>query len=229
MKHKDFTYGELLHESFNLTKKHFWFLLGLFAINIVVSGVTDTIPVVGQIISLLLSIATLYSVLRIASGNKPSYRDMLSPIEDRQILWHYLLAMLAMFVLYGLGASFIYMKYAFSSMIGNSIIPALVAAAAAMGTVYFSVRLGFFGYFILEDRNAGPVEAFKKSWDMTDNHMWKLIGFLGIALLLNIIGVTLLMLGLLFTIPMTMIATALIYKRWTRAKSVSPEQTSLSS
>lgn len=214
MKHKDFTYGELLRESFNLTKKHFWFLLGLLAINIVVSGVTDTIPLVGQIVSLLLSVATLHILLIIANGNRPSYRDMLSPIENYQTLWHYFLAILAMFILYGLGASFVYMNYAFSIMIGNSVIPALMAVAAVAGIIYVSVRLGFFGYFILEDRNIGPVEAFKKSWDMTDNRMWKLAAFLGIAFLLNLIGVILLMIGLLFTVPMTMVATALIYKKW---------------
>jgi hypothetical protein len=47
--------------------------------------------------------------------------------------------------------------------------------------LYVGVRIGFFGPYLIIDRDFGPVEALQESWDLTTGHFW---GLLGVTLLL---------------------------------------------
>jgi uncharacterized membrane protein len=65
------------------------------------------------------------------------------------------------------------------------------------------VRIGFFGPYLILDRDFGPVEAMQESWDLTTGHFG---GLLGVALLLAAIlagGALLFGLGLLLLLPLT--------------------------
>jgi hypothetical protein len=90
---------------------------------------------------------------------------------------------------------------------------ALIAAAVATGLVgacvltYFGLRGFFFATQLIVDRNCGPVEAIQGSWALTRDHFW---GLLGVSLLLGIInlaGLLLCLVGLLFTLPLTALVT----------------------
>jgi multisubunit Na+/H+ antiporter MnhG subunit len=55
------------------------------------------------------------------------------------------------------------------------------------------------------------MESFERSTKLTDGQKWPLLGFFIVAAIANIIGAILLVVGLLITIPVTMIAFAHIY------------------
>lgn len=76
--------------------------------------------------------------------------------------------------------------------------------------IVFAVRLQFTGFLIIEHQ-LGPIEAIKRSWNLTKNNFFTLLGFGIIALLLNIFGFLLLIVGLLVTVPLTSLAQTYIY------------------
>jgi hypothetical protein len=69
--------------------------------------------------------------------------------------------------------------------------------------LYVGVRIGFFGPYLIIDRDFGPVEAIQESWDLTTGHFW---GLLGVTLLLSLMAFAayaLAVVPLLFVLPLT--------------------------
>lgn len=77
--------------------------------------------------------------------------------------------------------------------------------------IYLGLRLQFFSYLTVE-KNMGPVQALKGSWEMTKNLTLKLLLYGLIVTGINILGALCLLIGLFWTVPTTQVATAYIYK-----------------
>jgi len=96
----------------------------------------------------------------------------------------------------------------------HSLIYSLVAVTgiilAAIPAAYFSIKYEYFSYFLV-DHNLGPVEAFKKSAQATRGIKLKLL-VLPLALaLVNLLGFLAIGIGLLVSIPITILANAYVY------------------
>jgi uncharacterized membrane protein len=212
MTHNDFTYAELLRFGWDKTKEHFWFLLGIFALAIVLEAAVGRIPVVSTAVSFVVGIATIAIALRIAEGHAPQYRDLLKPFETYKITWHYFAASILLFLAFLVPGALVATLLVVLHSLPATIIGVVVLVCAIL---YFAVRVQFFKYFIVEMSHVGPVEAYRKSFAITKNRFWKLFGFLVVAILLNILGAIALIVGLLFTIPTTLLAYTHLYKKLT--------------
>ncbi len=82
------------------------------------------------------------------------------------------------------------------------IVPGLIAAYMFL----------YVGYLII-DRHLGPVEALKESKALTTGVKWDLFLFSLVVAVINIIGVLCLFIGLVVTIPMTLMASVFVYRR----------------
>lgn len=76
--------------------------------------------------------------------------------------------------------------------------------------IIFMIMLGMYAYFIV-DKNLGPIESLKASRALTKGVRWQLFCFGALIFLLNLAGLLCLVVGLLFTIPASSIATAYVY------------------
>jgi hypothetical protein len=99
-----------------------------------------------------------------------------------------------------LGASILMVLAVVAGMI-LLIIPGIIVA----------LGLSLTGYLVV-DRNLGPVEAIKESWRLTKGHKWSILRLAVLMTLVNILGFVLLFVGLLVTLPVTMIAFAHAYR-----------------
>lgn len=88
--------------------------------------------------------------------------------------------------------------------------------------IYLGVRLQFFSYAIIE-KGLGPIEAIKWSWRITKGNFRRCVVFSLYFILRNIIGVLCLGIGLIWTIPMTMIAQAKFYLQLTNEREEEKE------
>ena len=77
--------------------------------------------------------------------------------------------------------------------------------------IIWGIKFQFFTYFVVE-KNMGPVQALKASWEMTKGIKWQLFVYGLITIGINILGALALFIGLLWTIPTTLLATAYLYK-----------------
>jgi len=70
----------------------------------------------------------------------------------------------------------------------------------------------YVGYLII-DRQLGPIEALKESKVVTDGSKMNLFLFSLVIALINIVGVVCLLVGLLVTIPVTLMASVYVYRQ----------------
>ncbi|MEK7665817.1 MAG: hypothetical protein AAB337_02990 [Patescibacteria group bacterium] len=78
--------------------------------------------------------------------------------------------------------------------------------------IYLYVMGSMAGPLLLE-RKLGPIEAIKQSFRITKGHFWKLLWFSIVLTLINILGVLLLGVGLLLSMPVTLIALLSVYRK----------------
>lgn len=78
--------------------------------------------------------------------------------------------------------------------------------------IYVAVRLSQFQNAMV-DRNMGIQESLNYSFEITRGNFWQLVGFSVVVFLINLLGMIVLCVGLLFTIPMSYAAGWLVY-RW---------------
>ena len=105
----------------------------------------------------------------------------------------------------------LFFKYLF-----GSILFALITIAGTILLIFpgviWGIKFGLFPYFIV-DKGLGPIKALKASAKTTMGAKWDLLGFGFIIFIINLLGVLCLVIGIFATIPTTMVATALVYRR----------------
>ncbi len=77
--------------------------------------------------------------------------------------------------------------------------------------IFIAIRFQFFPYFIIEEKTSS-FTALKKSYDLSQNLTLELFLFGVAVVVLNIVGILLFGIGIVFTYPLTTMATAVIYK-----------------
>lgn len=78
--------------------------------------------------------------------------------------------------------------------------------------IIWAIKLQYYSFLIVE-KKMGPIEAFRLSWQITKGNKWQLF-LLGILLgLITLLGVLALVVGLLISIPTTMLAQAYVYRK----------------
>jgi len=77
--------------------------------------------------------------------------------------------------------------------------------------IYLAIRFGYYGYFIV-DEEVGPIEAFKKSSDLTEGVRMDLFLLFALLIGLNIVGALVLLVGLLVTVPLSQLICAYVFR-----------------
>jgi hypothetical protein len=71
----------------------------------------------------------------------------------------------------------------------------------------------FFAPYAVVAEGLGPIAALRKSSDLTRGARWPLLGFAMVLVLLNALGFTCLVIGLVLTVPVTLLSLAYVYRR----------------
>lgn len=78
--------------------------------------------------------------------------------------------------------------------------------------IIWGIKFQFYSYLIV-DKGMGPIEALKKSGQITSGAKWNLFFFSLLLGLVNAVGVLLLGVGLLWSIPTSWVAIAWVYRK----------------
>lgn len=198
---KKFSIGKEISYGWETAKAHLPFFVVIilitgivnFAPNILVQNMQKDVPVLSGLLSLVLwvvsmlvSLGLIKITLKIIDNKKTEIVDLFNGYPQ-----------LLNFVV----ASIIY-----------SIIVVVGLILLIVPGIIFSIKYHFYSYLIV-DRNMGPLEALKKSGDITKGSKWQLF-LLGLACgLVNLVGLLALGIGLLITVPLTMLAYAHVYRK----------------
>ncbi len=221
----DFSIRDSLRVGWEKTRAHSALLFGIVIIIALLSmahGILSAHPLasVSQAVAsgflllfeIIVSIGATIVVLRLGKNESVSFRMIIPPWSSA---WRYLLSSVLVVLILcaglvvpvGLGI----WAYTFSglSLTGKILIALCGALAVAIATylilVYSMVK------FISVDGKPKLFDILRRSVHITHGVRWKLLLFFIILLLLNIVGVIVFLVGLLVTLPVTMIASAQIY------------------
>jgi uncharacterized membrane protein len=78
--------------------------------------------------------------------------------------------------------------------------------------IYLAITFGFFGYNIV-DKEHGIMESIEQSAAITRAQKWDLFAFGVVLFFFNLAGAIALGIGLLITVPVSMIALAYVYRK----------------
>jgi len=81
--------------------------------------------------------------------------------------------------------------------------------------IIWMIRFQYFGYFLI-DKNKGPIESLKLSYQASKGSTLNILIFNIVLLVVNLIGVTFFVVGLLVSIPATMLANVYVYNKLQR-------------
>jgi uncharacterized membrane protein len=199
--------GDCIKFAWETFKKRPWILIGAFALTILISAIPGILTphpeiVQGQppppptpfaIVMSLVSIAVSFLVsLGLTSFSLRAHDNIetvtVGDLWNPAPIWRFLGAEL-------LAALIIIVGFIFF------LIPGVIA----------SLGLSFAPYLVV-DRGMRPVESLKESWHITKGNKWRLF-LLGLALLgLNLLGLIALVVGLLVTVPITMLSVVHAYR-----------------
>lgn len=88
--------------------------------------------------------------------------------------------------------------------------------------IFIMIRFQFYPYIILEENNITAFSALKKSYMLTEGLLLELF-LLGVSIFaLNIAGILLFGIGILFSYPLTAMATAVVYKSFSKEEGPIP-------
>src|SRR5262249_10203656 len=77
--------------------------------------------------------------------------------------------------------------------------------------IVLAIMFMFVGYLVI-DRKMGPVEALRASKRITTGHKWDLLLLMFAVIGINILGILCLLVGLLVTIPITLLSMVHAYR-----------------
>ena len=201
MDKKNFSIDEALKFGWNTMKKNFWFFFGI----LIVAWIVSTVPsLIGNLlrdksfflylllmlitwaIQTVINIGLIRISLKFCDGEKPEFNDL---FRFQGFFWRYL---------------------------GGSLMVALIAVVGMflfiIPGIIWAIMFQFFGFLII-DKNLSIMAAVRKSGNLTKTVRWKLLGFGLLLMLINYLGLLVLIVGILASIPTTMLAHAWVYRK----------------
>ncbi|UCD06438.1 MAG: hypothetical protein JSV98_04200 [candidate division WOR-3 bacterium] len=201
MDKRDFSAEEALQYGWNTMKANIWFFVGVLVVAWALTGVPHIIAnllqeqsiglsflfrIIGWAANIIVSIGMTVIALKFLDNQDPRFEDLFS---FKPYFWKYLGASILMVIIVWVGIILF-------------VIPG----------VYWALKFQFFGYFVVE-QGRDPVEAMRMSSRITQSVKWKLFGFGLVLALINIVGTICLFIGLLVTVPVTLLAFSFVYRK----------------
>ena len=198
---RNFVKREAIDFGFEVAKRNVVFFVGVFVIWAIVSIFSSTIQgtlnsnkqfllsfifsILTWIISSIVSMGIINISLLFVEKKKPELRD----IFYTKKVFNFILMSIIRTVIVIIG--FILL-----------IVPGLI----------FSIKLQF-SDFLIVDKKLDAIDSLKGSWEMTKGVKMNLFIFRILLGLINLLGLLCLILGLFVTVPLTMVASAYVYKK----------------
>jgi hypothetical protein len=217
----NFTQKEIFTNAWNKLQAHAWYLFTIYFIAAVIMSAVSRAGIIQFAVCVGLSIALLGVTLKLIKGDTPTYQDLLAHFKNYKTPLHYTLATIAytLILLAGFGATVATLSVLAAGFVPGALFTAksyVVVALASLflfAVFYFAMRFQFYKFLVIEHENMTAIQSLKKSMEITRGHFLKITGFFVSLLVLNIIGALSFGIGLIVTIPLSVTAYTLVYKK----------------
>lgn len=186
----NFSIKEVLAFGWGKTKANYWFILQVGIISSLVYGASRYLGPVSVIVAMCIGVSLTTVALMLEAGQTPKLEDLFKKYDNHKVLLNYLFVTVLLWLIIGVGFVFLF-------------IPG----------IFLAVKLQFAKTLVI-DQDMKALDAIKKSWSMTEGNFWNLLGYVLVVVLINFAGALLLGIGLLITVPTTMLASIHLYKKF---------------
>jgi len=202
MEKKNFSNKEAIKYGWGIMKANLWYFVGILIVAWLVVGIPGALAdhfqkndmgfmallfnLITAVLRVIISIGMIKIALKFLGEEKPEFMDL---FRFQGNFWRF---------------------------VGGSILYGLIVVAGfillIVPGIYWAIKYQWFGYCIV-DQKLGPVNALKKSAEMTQTVKWQLLGFAFVIAGINILGFLCLFIGLFATVPTTLMAYAFVYRK----------------
>lgn len=196
---QSFSISEAIRTAWNITKGNLGFIILLETITLVIFIVSEMpqrwvkqdqagliVSILAYIIHIIVQLGWINISLKYIKKKKVILKDLINQLAKTP---QYIIAGILYALIYLAGLILL-------------VIPGII----------WSIKFQYFGYIILEEK-IGPIEALKKSAQITRGHKWQLFLFGLVLLAVNMLGLLCFIIGVFVTIPLSMLANAYVYKK----------------
>ncbi len=186
------------------------------------------------IFAVVLAVGVITVSLNIHNNVKPQISDFFITVG---VFWRYLVVQISvnLLILLGFIPIIIIGLLVFFSVLISSLNPYIftLAIISAIPGLYVICRLQFPLFVLVDEKPDRPLEAVKKSWNITRGLELKIFGLILSIGIINFIGAIPMGLGLIITAPVSVLALVFVYKSLegisAQSPTISGEAESLSS
>ncbi|MBI2030467.1 hypothetical protein HYT05_02490 [Candidatus Kaiserbacteria bacterium] len=194
-----FSVSTALRFGWETFKKRPWFLIGAALLVFVLSWIISAIQSTGDDIALwglLVFLASIAASTFVDMGFTAFFLHTHDDIAKVSLndLWH----------------PEPFWKYLGASILTSILVIGGLILALVPGLILMTLLA--FVKFLVIDRNLGPIAAMKESVRITRGHRWDLFLFFIVIIILNILGAIALLVGLLVTVPVSVLGLAHAYR-----------------
>jgi len=202
MEKKNFSNKEAIKYGWGIMKANLWYFVGILIVAWLVVGIPGTLAdhfdkhdmgflallfnIITAVLRVIISVGMIKIALKFLTEEKPEFMDL---FRFQGNFWRF---------------------------VGGSILYGLIVVAGfillIVPGIYWAIKYQWFGYLIV-DQKLGPINALKKSAEMTYKVKWQLLGFAFVIAGINILGFLCLFIGLFATVPTTLMAYAFVYRK----------------
>jgi len=219
-----FSIGDTIKFGWETFKKRPWILIGAMLVVVLIQialQMVASIPFLGAIVGIVVGVYVGMGLARFTLNA----HDNVENVEIRNLLvlhpfWRYVGATVLKTLIAGLPIFIVAFSVGFMSAASNAsprdfpdVGPVAIVLLALSGiwALIAGLYLMFTEYLVI-DKNHMPIEAVKESYRITKGNWWKLLGLCLALGLLNVLGALALVIGLLVTVPLTMLAIVHVYR-----------------
>lgn len=222
----DFTIGEVLSRSWQILRSRFFTVIGAVFLVMFFGNILSTVgsamqpqaegappnPVglvlmlAGVVMSIFMNCGLFIFMLNLASGRNAQISDVFS---GGSIIIKVFLASLTLGVMYMGLLLLVGLVVGIMAAIAPALAIIGVFAAVVVGVLFFTRYSQF--YYLLADREVGPVESLKLSAQIMQGRTLQFLGLMLVNMIINFCGLLALVVGIFVTIPLTFVSTAVFY------------------
>lgn len=220
---------DALESGWRVTRRHFWFILVTLLVSFLASAVPalvrDAVLPLSRPLGAMIAVATVLLQVIFALGlvrvslslydrddaGLTDLFDAADRVLSGAIAFVLILVLFAVSMLPLVSLAFLTAVLAFVS---ESFAPLIIAfaVAAALAALYSLARFIFFAHIIV-DHGTGPLRALRASADLTHRERGHAVALLLLLLTLNLGGLAIAGIGLLITIPLSLLTVTAAYRR----------------
>jgi uncharacterized membrane protein len=216
---KNIMIREAFNQGLRSLQENYVLWAAIVFISLFIGGIQYTLKRMGDdpIFSLLLIIVSLFQIIiwlgtlniaiKLADGKQAVLSDLF--MMYKRLLNFLVSSAVYTFFILSVPLIFLLIVTFFHTM---QFISAIFFIAACVWVFFITMKNALFEY-ILVDKDLGPINALRKSREITRGAILKLFCFYVLVTLFNIIGFCCLLIGLFVTIPITLVANAHVYRQ----------------